>query len=366
MPDERHSLSDIIYFYSKHEMPVILCDCALNVLYFNTELLLSFPSAKEGISIFSLLGVAPFPTPSTAQTFYLTGNEPCLLYPIVGPDQTTYYVVEILPIRAHRHAFMDNTQMGKFLAHLAHEMNTPLSLLCTCLSLIDRHSADATNEKSAHYARMAFHHYYQISRLVSHFSSVSKIYTEGKQALKSRPLNLTQHIGLLCAALKETDNIQGIPVSFVGDDAPCVCRVDPFLTERILLNLLSNAFKYTREGNAITVSVVQKGDHAVIEVTDLGIGMNAKLLKSIRDSIDYPLEPYSALRHGIGLKLVKFYVEIQNGHLEIQSKLGKGSTFRLFFPLDKATASSLKMPHIFDKERFILACQEEFSNIENA
>lgn len=117
---------------------------------------------------------------------------------------------------------------------------------------------------------------------------------------------------------------------------------DERLAKQMLVNLLSNAVKYTPSGGEATIRLLPGQDgSAVVEVTDTGVGMDqADLQKALEPfgRIDSAL--VSQMRGtGLGLPLVKALIELHGGRLEIESQPGRGTTVRLHFPAQKATAT---------------------------
>jgi signal transduction histidine kinase len=113
--------------------------------------------------------------------------------------------------------------------------------------------------------------------------------------------------------------------------------IDREMWEKIILNLLSNAFKYTLRGS-ITVSLEQESDHAILRVQDTGVGIP-------EEEIPHMFERFHRVKHtkgrtyegtGIGLSLVKELVQLHHGHISLESEEGTGSTFTVRLPLGNA------------------------------
>ena len=115
------------------------------------------------------------------------------------------------------------------------------------------------------------------------------------------------------------------PVSVVGDGG---------WLERLLLNLLDNAMKFTPKGGSVSLSVARDGDRARIDVRDTGIGMPADVIPHIFERF-YRADPArSSVREGagLGLSLVKWIVDRHQGWIQVDSQPGKGSTFTIWLP----------------------------------
>ena len=103
---------------------------------------------------------------------------------------------------------------------------------------------------------------------------------------------------------------------------------------QILLNVLSNAVKYTPEGGKIVLKVTATNDHHTIEVSDTGIGIPADKLPTITEAfVKGVTDPHLAQEStGLGLAIVKSLVELHDGELDITSKVGKGTTVTVTLP----------------------------------
>ena len=108
---------------------------------------------------------------------------------------------------------------------------------------------------------------------------------------------------------------------------------DQTLMTRLFVNLIENAIKYGREGNHIQVQMTQNQSSIQIHVTDTGIGISQDDLVHIFDPFYRSIEARSMEGSGLGLALVQKIVHLHKGHMEVESTLGKGTTFTISFPL---------------------------------
>jgi two-component system phosphate regulon sensor histidine kinase PhoR len=106
--------------------------------------------------------------------------------------------------------------------------------------------------------------------------------------------------------------------------------------ERLVLNLVENALKYNRPDGKVTVRLRRLGDEAVLEVTDTGIGIPPEALPRIFERF-YRVDKGRAREEGgtgLGLAIVKHIAQVHGGNVDVESRAGKGSTFRVRLPLD--------------------------------
>ncbi|MEQ8199507.1 MAG: ATP-binding protein, partial [Clostridiaceae bacterium] len=113
-----------------------------------------------------------------------------------------------------------------------------------------------------------------------------------------------------------------------------IIACDPEKIERIILNIVSNAVKFTNPGGTIFVNLIDKYDSVEIEIKDTGIGIDKKDLDNIFKrfhQVDKTLSRNSE-GTGIGLTLVKSIVELHGGNITVDSLVGEGTTFRIELP----------------------------------
>ena len=115
--------------------------------------------------------------------------------------------------------------------------------------------------------------------------------------------------------------------------------MDKNLVNRVLENLFSNALRYTRDGDSITISCIQKKDSVVVSVTDTGIGMEEKDLQRIFDLFYRATNSRREQGMGIGLSVVKTVIDAHGWKIGVESELGKGSSFIITIPLENALVS---------------------------
>lgn len=357
MRQKSNFLGDLIRFYAKYRTAVILCQFDLSIVFFNEEAACIFPDMKVGDPLKRALGEAAGKEAKTAHIFYLNDRTPCMIHPLADPLGGLYYVVEVQADPQDKILFGDRRFLT-FLSHLSHEIGTPLTLLCSSLSLIQRYSGQ-DNEKADQYIKAAIGYYYRLSRLVSHFLALSDLYKEGRPALQTRTVDMVSFVKTLRDAFVKTDRTDNTPVEFVSNVSECLCDIDPFLIERVLLNLLYNACKYANEeDNAVTVTVGKQNGWALLSVSDKGVGLDTEIAEALTTDKEFPLDRSGLPGHGIGLQIVKFYVSLHGGRIEADRGRGGGTVIRIYLPLS-GTSPSLKNPYTFDIEHFLAASLEE-------
>ena len=114
-----------------------------------------------------------------------------------------------------------------------------------------------------------------------------------------------------------------------------VVKCDYESIERCIVNLVSNAAKFTKEGGIITVNIKEKNSKAIIEVIDTGIGIEKKYHETIFDRFNQIIDENSENKggSGLGLAITNQIIELHNGSIELESEFRKGSKFTIILPI---------------------------------
>ena len=224
-------------------------------------------------------------------------------------------------------------QKDEFLAMLAHELRNPLAPIGNAVELLSRTLPSEGAAQSA--LRMARRQVLQLTRLVDDLLDVSRI-TQGRIELKRQPLEIANVIAQAVEAVDPLlrDKDHRISITSSGTQALRV-NADPARLMQCIVNVLSNAAKYTDPGGEIRISSRLQGSHVVIEVADNGMGMAPELLPRIFDLFvqgDRALDR-SQGGLGVGLAVVRRLVEMHEGSVAARSAgPGKGSIFQITLP----------------------------------
>ncbi len=227
---------------------------------------------------------------------------------------------------------------NEFLATLAHELRNPLAPIKNAVQLLGMSSLDPEVESlRLTMARQVE----QLVHLIDDLMDVSRI-SRGKIALRKEHVDLKAAIDAAVEAASTliAENGQRLRVEYLADDL--VVYADHARLTQVVSNLLNNAAKYSGDGCQIELLVRSSDGNAVIEVRDDGVGIEAGKLESIFQmfsQLDQSLERGSA-GLGIGLTLVKSFVEMHGGSVSASSEgRGRGSVFTVTLPLSSQKRS---------------------------
>jgi signal transduction histidine kinase len=163
---------------------------------------------------------------------------------------------------------------------------------------------------------------------------VTRIST-GKVRLTMRPLGLHKAIAKAVETARPWIEERYQNIQVIAPRSTIVVQGDSDRLHQVFLNLLSNATKYTPERGNIWVKVSTEGDEAVVRVTDTGVGIPHEMLPRIFDLFTQVETPLSHGGLGIGLALVKDFVALHGGSVQVRSEgAGKGSEFVVRLPLE--------------------------------
>ncbi|HEY7205212.1 MAG TPA: response regulator [Methylomirabilota bacterium] len=246
--------------------------------------------------------------------------------------------------QAREEAEASNRAKDEFLAMLGHELRNPLDVIGTAVRVLD--AQPATDEMTVKARGVIGRQVAQLSRLVDDLLDVGRV-TTGKIALHCVPVDLAE-VAERCVAGVVSPG-EAAPRAITLQTAPTWVTADQARVEQMVMNLLSNALKYTSREGSILITVGGDGRVGRLAVNDTGVGMTPPMIDRIFD-LFYQGErtlDRSEGGLGIGLTLVRRLVELHGGRVTAQSPgLGKGSTVTLELPQIPAPAARETPPAV--------------------
>ena len=220
---------------------------------------------------------------------------------------------------------------GEFLANMSHEIRTPLNGVIGMLDLL---AGSHMSDQDDHYVTIARNSADSLLSVINDILDFSKI-EAGHMEVEHINFNLRDVVESTSEQFAIRAHTEGIELNCdIGPQIPVSVVGDPERLRQVLMNLMSNAVKFTRSGE-INLRIGQNGDRTVFAVEDTGIGMNQQQCERMFDA--FTQADASTTREfggtGLGLSISCQLVELMGGQLTVKSKEGKGSTFSFELPL---------------------------------
>ncbi|MBU3180981.1 PAS domain-containing sensor histidine kinase [Clostridium psychrophilum] len=226
---------------------------------------------------------------------------------------------------------------GEFLVNISHELKTPLNVIFATAQLFSMYCTTDTLDKNKasiiKYIDCIKQNSYRLSKMINNIVDLSKI-EAGFFKLKLTNNDIVKFVEDIVMSVTNFTDSKGLNIVFDTNLEEKIIAIDTEKIERVVLNLISNAIKFTDKGDEIVVSVIDNDKFIDISVRDNGIGIEDKYLDIIFDrfkQVDKSLSR-NAEGTGIGLSLVKSIVELHDGNIHVKSKFGKGSNFIVTLP----------------------------------
>ena len=220
-------------------------------------------------------------------------------------------------------------QKLQFFTNVSHEVRTPLTLI---LAPLDRLIVSLRESPYASDLGLIQKNANRLLRVINQILDFRKV--EGKQEkLAVREIDLVPFVGEIKSYFDSMASVRAISYTFTSSMKQCTLWIDPDLLEKVLVNLLSNAFKFTPEGGSVRIELTEEEDRVFIRVIDTGSGIQPGNLPHLFDR--FYTEDRS-MGTGIGLQLVKEYIHMHGGEIHVKSEPGQRTTFTVCLRKGKA------------------------------
>lgn len=221
---------------------------------------------------------------------------------------------------------------SRFISMASHEFRTPLSAILSSAILIGKQNEPGKEERrEKHVARIRTHVKHLVV-ILNDFLSLSKL-EEGRVKSKPQHLELIQFCKIIVDEMELTKK-EGQAIILKYTEAEIPVFLDPKLLNHILVNLLSNALKYSEAGQEIKFELKEIQEHIIFEITDNGMGIPKAEQGNLFERFFRAENAINIEGTGLGLHIVKQYSELMHGAVSFKSKRGKGSTFTVKLPLN--------------------------------
>lgn len=248
---------------------------------------------------------------------------------------------------------------SNFLMSMSHEMRTPLSAIIGFSELMADDKAGRFDEPTKHKFLGEINTSGRfLLALIDDILDLSKI-EAGKMVLHIENVSIADVISGVVTSMEPLATRKTIRLEadvFIAGHVP----VDPVKFKQMLLNLVSNAIKFTPAGGRVALGVTRSGDAVEIWVSDTGVGISASDREHLFEEFRQFESPMSRQNHGtgLGLALTKRFVELHGGEIRLESEVGRGSIFTLRLPLAPRFGDSLVSSLVTDSAQAQRAVDE--------
>ncbi|GIM29107.1 hypothetical protein CPJCM30710_17730 [Clostridium polyendosporum] len=265
-----------------------------------------------------------------------------LYQPVFGVNGEIAEIVTIIidvtqEVKANNHMEKILKTHEEFFANISHELKTPLNVIFSTTQLFNLYLKNnpLINNKNSitNYVNIMVQNCYRLLRLISNLVDLSKIQS-GFLEFNLSNENIVNVIEEIVQSASEYVKSKGLSIIFDTDVEEKIIACDSNKIKRVILNLISNAIKFSEPGDEIYVNIADKDDAIEISVEDNGIGIDEKHLDTIFERFKQVDKSFTRNTEGsgIGLCLVKSIVELHGGKINVESKLGEGSKFKIDLP----------------------------------
>jgi PAS domain S-box-containing protein len=225
-----------------------------------------------------------------------------------------------------------------FVANVSHEIRSPLAPMKDALGIVLDGTAGELNEQQKRFLAILDTNMHRLGRLIDDLLDLSKIQA-GRLELKKEKVDTIRLLEEVAASMRFLAEKKNIELSFdFPEDLPqTYCDRDRII--QVMLNLITNAIKFTPEGGQVSVKVseyqsVKEKDVIQVAVSDSGPGMSAEETDTLFDRFKQLSHPEAIKGTGLGLALSKAIIQMHGGRIWVESQVGKGSTFKFTLPVN--------------------------------
>lgn len=282
-----------------------------------------------------------------------------------------HYEKELL--KAKELAENTNKAQNNFISNISHELRTPIAVIMSSNQLLELnikkeksiYEKSTYNESNLQKTSIIKQNCNRLIRLTNNIIDIAKI-DSGFMNLKTKNIDIVFLIESIANSVIPYAATKNIDIIFDTNEEEVIMSIDPDKIERIILNLMSNAIKFSQENTNIYVTVEKSQDTLMCSVKDTGIGMEQKHLDNIFERFTQ-IDDIMVRKNegsGIGLSLVKSFINLHGGDIKVKSSVGEGSEFTVYLPIKLDENSELEITYeVSDMDAVVLKTGVEFSDI---
>lgn len=219
---------------------------------------------------------------------------------------------------------------------VSHDLRTPLTTLGNVFEFLSNADSEMV-ERRAHYVRLGERNVERLIGLISDLLDVEKI-RSGKMIIDRESVHLDECFQACIEALSPTADAKGVKLEV--NETTCVVSGDPNKIDRVIINLVGNAIKYSEKGDVVKVDVQTDEHNVTVTVADQGQGIPEDQLEKVFERFHQVSGEDQSTGSGLGLTICKAFIELHGGKIWAERREPKGTKFCFTLPLPKATASA--------------------------
>ena len=226
-----------------------------------------------------------------------------------------------------------NELKSRFVSMASHEFRTPLSGIMTSVSLIAQYSKVEDGPKREKHIQTIKNSVRNLTAILNDFLSLDKL-DQGKVYSSSTKFNLSQFVDEQVGELNDISTKKH-EIIIEHKDHNLMLFQDKEMLRNVIINLVSNAIKYSSVDKIINLKTYQEQDQVILEIQDHGIGIPLEDQKHLFERFFRAQNTNAVQGTGLGLNIVKRYLDLMGGTIEFSSVLDQGTTFKITLPLEK-------------------------------
>ena len=224
-----------------------------------------------------------------------------------------------------------NSMKSRFISIASHEFRTPLATVLSSLSLVEKYSTLQDEEKRLKHIGRIKSSVRNLTDILNDFLSLNKL-EEGKVMLNIESFNLHELIENLMQELQGITKKQQKIILSCSNSVNCLVKLDKTLIRNIIINLVSNAIKFSPEKSNISINANLSERELTLSVADQGIGIPEADQKHLFERFFRSSNAGEIQGTGLGLSIVAHYVSLLKGSIKFESKENEGTTFFINLP----------------------------------
>ncbi len=240
---------------------------------------------------------------------------------------------------------------SQFISTVSHELRTPLASMREAVAIVSDEMAGEINKEQKNFLDIAKRNADRLSRLIDEFLDFQRL-SANKMRFHMQDNDIKEVVKDAYNTMAPYAKKKGVHLSTELDGNMPKIKFDNDRMIQVLINLISNAIKFTPENGQVSVRAQRQGEDLAIRISDTGMGMPKEDLPKIFEQFYRVNHPNRHVKGtGLGLTIVKKIVEVHRGRIEVDSEVDKGTTFTVFLPLSSETAPDSDPKQSVSKEQ---------------